>query len=102
MILFKARLVIFSKDIAEGVRSTVDSVKFEMCHGYRGGAAQECVMNVVTALKKNPLDATKASEMYKSINDKLSDKVKPPALSPLIWDEKAYWISTYRYSLWCF
>lgn len=94
------RLASAPQDIAERVRSAVNSVQYCQCKEDPAGACLKFVLDVVAALdRNNASEVIKDKEMCKSLISKLIEKLEPPELRERIRDARECWTSDQKSDL---
>lgn len=89
---FDARLRAAPKDMAERVRSAVDTVTYKQCTEDPLGDPLEFLINVITSLdKNNASEIVQDSEKFKCLIRRLIAKLEPAELKVRVSDERAYW-----------
>eukprot|EP00171_Calliarthron_tuberculosum_P023074 IDg23074t1 len=97
---FKNRLRTAPRDLAERVRSSVDSVAYKVSKEDPQGAALTFVLDVVKALERNNAsDVFKDKERCKGLINKLVFKLEPAELKESIKDARECWSSDEKSSI---
>eukprot|EP00171_Calliarthron_tuberculosum_P004516 IDg4516t1 len=97
---FDSRLRSAPHDLAERVRSAVDSVKYEQCSEDPAGAALTFTLNVVKALERgNASEVITDKERCKGLIIKLTNKLEPSELKERIRNAREFWSTDEKSSL---